>query len=75
MTTMTNPLNLSDDQVDQVFSILLRLVREDIITANQQEQIYDALLGIEMTPEEAAYERRNTIQTEQPKPGIPHAAS
>ena len=52
MTTMTNPLNLTDEQADQVFSILMRLVREDVITASQQERIFETLLGIEMTTEE-----------------------
>ncbi len=68
MATMTNPLNLDIDQRIELSSILMHLIDQEIITVDQQERIEDALFGIQMTPEEEAYERRNVSQSDKPKP-------
>ncbi len=66
----TNPLNLTDDQKMELGHILINLIREGVISVDQQERIEEALLGIYMTLEEEEYERRNVSQTEKPRPGV-----
>ena len=65
MVTASNPLNLTDDQKVQLDLILIRLAGAEVISFRQRDQIIDAVLGIQMTPEEEEYERRNTSSADQ----------
>ena len=62
MTTLTNPLGLNSDQQDKLASILVDLCINGVITSSDQyDQIEYTLFGIQMTPQEAEYERCNTV--------------
>ena len=74
---MTNPLGLTPEQLDKLVSLLGNLCDKGAITnSDQYDLIYDTLLGIEMTPEETEYERRNTSSVDKPAPTpTPEASS
>lgn len=60
MVTELNPHNLTPDQKVGIHLNLLELVGEGILTQAQADMALHTILGIEMTPEEIEYERRNT---------------
>ena len=62
-------LNLTDDQKVELEIELLRLQGRGVVTDDQRTQIMQALLGIELTPEEAEYERRAVTPTHETKSG------
>ncbi len=51
-------VNLNDDQKVELEVELLRLQGNGVITDDQRTQIMQAVLGIELTAEEAEYERK-----------------
>jgi len=68
-------LNLSDDQKVELEIELLRLQGRGIITDDQRTEIIRAILGIELTAEEAEYERRAVTPTQEPKTGARRATA
>jgi hypothetical protein len=60
-------VNLNDDQKVELEVELLRLQGRGVITDDQRTEIMRAVLGIELTAEEAEYERRAVTPTENDK--------
>ena len=59
-------LNLNDDLKVALEIELLRLQGHGVITDDQRTQIMQAILGIQLTTEEAEYEWRATNPTQAP---------
>ena len=68
-------LKLTDDQKVEFEIELLPLQGRGVITDDQRTEIVRAILGIELTAEEAEYERHAVTPTQEPKPGVRRATA